>query len=108
MEKGADPNARDEDGSTPLHTASGYNKDPAIVSVLLEAGADPKARDEWGQTPLHEAAQYNANPDVITVLLEAGADPRDQDEMGRTPVSLLEENDQLKDTGVYRQLNQAQ
>ena len=88
--------------------AAGYNNYPAIISVLLEAGADPIARDELGETPLHEAAQSNGNPDVITVLLEAGADPRAQDELGRTPVSLLEENDQLKDTDISGRLNQGQ
>ena len=60
-----------------------------------------KTRNEWGQTPLHEAAQSNGNPEVITALLEAGADPQAQDESGRTPGSLLEENDQLKDTDIY-------
>ena len=108
LEGGADPNARDEDGSTPLHRAAGYNKDPAIISVLLKAGADPKTRDEWGQTPLHEAARSNGNPEVITALLEAGADPQAQDESGRTPGSLLEENDQLKDTDIYGRLNRGQ
>ena len=108
MEGGADPNARDEDGSTPLHRAAAYNTDPAIISLLLKAGADLKTRDEWGQTPLHEAAQSNGNPDVITALLEAGADPRAQDESGRTPGRLLEENDQLKDTDIDRRLNRGQ
>ena len=102
------PKARDEDGSTPLHRAAGYNKDPGIISVLLKAGADLKTRDEWGQTPLHEAASSNGNPDVITALLEAGADPQAQDESGRTPGSLLKKNDQLKDTDIDRRLNQGQ
>ena len=40
LEAGADLNARDEDGETPLHTA----ETAGVVKVLLEAGADPNPR----------------------------------------------------------------
>ncbi|MDE0529135.1 MAG: hypothetical protein OXH85_10680, partial [Truepera sp.] len=41
-------NARDEYGSTPLHSAAGHNADPAIVAALVAAGAEVDARDGDG------------------------------------------------------------
>ena len=46
LHTGADPNARDRNGSTPLHNAAQSNLNPAVIEALLEAGADPNARDE--------------------------------------------------------------
>ena len=51
LNAGADPNARNELGATPLHFAARSSKTPAVVSALLDAGADPDARDQYGDTP---------------------------------------------------------
>lgn len=74
LDKGADVNARDRNGLTPLLTAAAYNTNPEVVVVLVEAGADTEARDSvHGSTALMWAARLNQNPDVITALLKAGA-----------------------------------
>ena len=49
--KGADIEARDKDGFTPLHSAAAWNK-AETVTVLLKAGANANARTEGGYTPL--------------------------------------------------------
>ena len=46
----ADPNAREEDGFTPLHRAAVWGHAEAI-KALLATGADAAAPDEDGQTP---------------------------------------------------------
>ena len=42
---GADPNARDVFGLTPLHRAAEISQTPEIITALVNAGADPNARD---------------------------------------------------------------
>ncbi len=74
LDKGADVNARDPKGLTPLLTAAAYNTNPEVVAVLVEAGADTEARDSiHGSNALMWAARLNQNPDVVTALLNAGA-----------------------------------
>jgi hypothetical protein len=84
LEKGENPNVRDEYGSTPLHKAASRGH-VDIARLLLEYGADPNVRDEYGWTPLHNAA-YRGHVDVVAHLLERGADPNAEDKDGSTPL----------------------
>jgi len=52
LEHSADPNARDEQGRTPLHHAAMHSIDS--TKLLLAAGADVKARDRNGKSVLGE------------------------------------------------------
>ena len=67
---GADVNAREEDGVTPLMYAS-YNGYAKVVEALLDAGADKelKATSGWaeGKTAL-DVARMNIKGDVVAVL----------------------------------------
>jgi len=49
LQGGADPNASDSAGATPLHRAALVDAAPRVLD-LLEAGADPTARDGRGHT----------------------------------------------------------
>ena len=73
LASGADPNARNKHGATPLYWAATWSPNPAVIAALLDAGADPNARNKHGE-PLHWAAASNKNPAVIAALLDAGAD----------------------------------
>lgn len=68
---GADVNATDERGSTPLLEAARYGHED-ISRLLIAAGANLKAKDKDGKTALMLAVQNN-HDDVVRVLKEAGA-----------------------------------
>ena len=59
---GADLEARNEKGETPLFYAAKYGK-AETLPVLLEAGADPDARDHRFITPIVAALSYRPKPE---------------------------------------------
>lgn len=61
-------------GSTPLHVAAGWTRDPGVIAVLVGAGADANARNRDDYSPLHYAARDNSDPAVINALVAAGAE----------------------------------
>ncbi len=69
--QGADVNATDERGSTPLLEAARYGHED-ICRVLIAAGANVKAKDNDGKTALMLALQGD-HEDVVRVLNQAGA-----------------------------------
>ena len=73
---GADVNAKDNEGVTPLHLATWKNAS-AIVEVLLKGGADANAKDNEGRTPLQDAVSEKSA--MVEVLLKAGADTNVKD-----------------------------
>ncbi|KAK0761671.1 hypothetical protein N5P37_005653 [Trichoderma harzianum] len=90
VEKGADIDAKDGGGRTPLLWAT-YNGHKAIVELLVEKGADIEAKDNYGRTPLSWAA-YNGHKAIVELLVEKGADIAAKDDSGRTPLSWAAEN----------------
>ena len=81
LEKGSNANARNNYGRTALMCAAKHNKNPEVITTLINAGFDINARDEYGRTALMCAAVCNENPEVITALINAGTDvdARDKD-----------------------------
>jgi ankyrin repeat protein len=67
---GADVNATNANGSTPLLEAARYGHDD-ICRVLIAAGANLKAKDKDGKTALRLAVQGN-HDEVVRVLKQAG------------------------------------
>jgi hypothetical protein len=63
LKRGANPNATDERGRTPLHYVAEGSGDRKVVELLIANRADPNARDNNGQTPLDVAKEKSsANP----------------------------------------------
>ena len=83
---GADPNATDDDGETPLGLAA-WNANPMVTSHLLRADADPNIADNEGGTPLYTAVGENSWR-VVQLLLGAGADPNAVGNDGWSPLHL--------------------
>jgi uncharacterized protein len=72
LDLGADVNAIDNNGDTPMHGAA-YGAYPSVVKLLAERGADPqiwKEKNKFGRTPLFIAEGYQGRlprPDVPTI-----------------------------------------
>ena len=86
IENGADVNAKDEFGRTPLHIAAD-NGHLSVVKFLVEHGADVNVRNAHGWTPLHYAA-YFGRLDVVRFLVENGADVNAKNKYGQTPLDV--------------------
>jgi len=61
-------------GSTPLHVAAAWTRDPRVITLLVGADLDVNARNGGDYTPLHYAARDNTESAVIAELVAAGAD----------------------------------
>lgn len=93
LEKGADVNARDSDGASPLERAAALGQ-LGCVKSLIARGAKLDSRDKFGTTPLLAAACDCAEatmPDtdvVVEFLLKHGAKIDAIDNAGDTPLMI--------------------
>nr|WP_315101952.1 ankyrin repeat domain-containing protein [uncultured Fretibacterium sp.] len=56
IQDGADVNAKNKDGWTPLMAVAQHSSNPEVLTALIKAGADVNAKDTLGATPLMFAA----------------------------------------------------
>ncbi|MGN6368781.1 MAG: ankyrin repeat domain-containing protein [Phycisphaerae bacterium] len=85
LKSGANPNAADDRGMTPMHLAQGTRN----IAVLLENGGNPNAQSKDGSTPLHVWAaegEDTGSLENMAALLAAGADPNIKDNDEKTPL----------------------
>ncbi|KAL7956687.1 ankyrin repeat-containing domain protein [Trichoderma compactum] len=73
LDQGANIEAKDDDGDTPLISAIRIgNGNAGVVKLLLDRGADVEVEDEYGNTPL-QFAKRQGYEDVVKLLLDRGA-----------------------------------
>ena len=87
IEKKADVNAAEPDGTTPVDWAVRQN-DSEMVDRLIRAGADVKVANRYGVSPLSLAC-VNGSAGMIEKLLSAGADPNAAGNEGETPLMTI-------------------
>lgn len=85
LDQGADINALNDEGITPLHIAL-Y---PNVVTYLLNHGAEINKKSSFGSTPLHtQVSDGEERLDIIGILLAMGADKSMKDNSGQTPMDI--------------------
>lgn len=89
VSQGADLEARNMDGMTPLIVAS-FNGYGSTILMLLLSGANRSARDNEGRTALYAAAS-EGRTEIVKLLLrtdpgKAMMDPDTRDNHGKTPL----------------------
>ncbi len=70
LDAGADLNAEDSRGNTPLHYAAGRKGSKELVRLLLDRGALAYIRNDKGKTPA-EVAEESGNEEYVPILEDA-------------------------------------
>ncbi len=81
---GADIDAKNERGKTPLITCFEHGRKD-IAEILIEHSANPNAADEYGNTVLFQAANCG-DSDFVELLIAAGADVNKVNAHNGTPL----------------------
>lgn len=65
-----DPNARDDEGKTPMHVAA-FKGHTGVIEHLLLGKADPTLRTDYGQSPLDIAVRkkFDRTADILQTAL---------------------------------------
>ena len=86
LEKGADVNAKNNDGYTALMAAS-LEGHPEVMKLLLEEGADVNAKEGRGISVLMSAST-RGRAEVVKLLLKKGADVNAKNDDNLTALSI--------------------
>src|SRR5262249_47001163 len=85
LKKGADVNAKNKLGVTPLHrAATNYEK----AKLLIDAGANVKAKTKSGRTALTLAARKAGNNKTVKLLVDKGANAKERNASGANPIQV--------------------
>lgn len=99
LDNGADPNAQNVDGISPLHLAA-Y---PEWVPLLIRYGGNVELRSSEGSTPLIVHAAEADSDEVMRALLTAGADPNARDAHGNTALDLASAREETNKVSLLKE-----
>ncbi|TQW07044.1 F-box domain and ankyrin repeat protein [Cordyceps javanica] len=85
IRQGANANAGNRRGSTPMHVAAMHWSNEHVIKVLKDLGVSINRADRMGTTALHEAAR-SSGARMVNQLISSGANPFGTDNTGATPL----------------------
>ena len=93
IDQGADVNATNKEGDTPLMLAS-QNENEDAINVLLSTGANRSRtfKDRYGDTWIHYAVREDCSNEVLQSFIDHGHDVNATNEMNVTALMLVSEN----------------
>jgi ankyrin repeat protein len=91
LDAGADRNAQDALGMTPLLDAAGHGH-TAVVARLAAAKPNVQAVDEHQRNALLLACLGGAEPELLSQLMRMGVDPEKPDDQGRRAIDVAIEH----------------
>jgi ankyrin repeat protein len=108
LDRGADIDARNDIGWSPLHFAA-FRMSMNLLMILLERGCDVNARDKQGRTPIFVPITRMLLPmrnmeslhDTVSFFIFNGADVDATDLEGNTPLALAVER---ANTTMHREI----
>lgn len=100
IKNGADVNAKNSFGATPLNLLSSFRM-PKTLQFLISKGAEVNTQDNEGWTPLHHAANSEEYENV-KVLIESGADVNARTPHGLKPYHLARRKNLTKIMDLLR------
>jgi len=92
LRHGADPNAHNSIGKTPLLLPIPGDERNEIYSLLIAGGGDINVRDMYGDTVLHMAVMSGADMPLFQKLITSGVDVNTHNKEGKTPLMLAVEH----------------
>lgn len=99
LRSGANPNAVNTDGETPLHSVCTNNDDNSAeaIRLLLQHGANLEARNaqDLHRTPLHVACYYGSLGAVRELVINHGANLFARDSVEETPLDRARSDDEM-------------
>lgn len=79
LENGANVNAKDSEGWTPLMYAVRYQNNTQLVKLLLDHGANVDIKNNYNISAVTIAAKYSENPEIVSLLFSKSG--RSENEM---------------------------
>jgi ankyrin repeat protein len=97
LSAGADLEAQDALGDSPLNHAVDRYGNAESIRWLVKAGANLNSRDHQGYTPLNKAITADSlDENAVLFLIQSGADVNVKDQDGNAPLHYASENGNLK------------